>query len=113
MGAACAALLAAGPAVAADYEVKPIDTKKLVVEPSAAAAKLAAGTINVVGQTAAQAAENDGFIKTFNNLFKTRKSTNLPTQAGYSPIPDPRAFKSVYYNSPFQPQLPIMAPARR
>src|SRR5205823_1394629 len=86
--AAAVALLAAVPVQAGDIEFRPIDTKKLVVVPSKAAANLAAGTINLAGQTAAGSIENNGYIKTINNLFSVKK-TEPRLQAGPSPLPSP------------------------
>jgi hypothetical protein len=110
--AAAVALVAVGPATAGDKEFKPIDTKKLVVQPTQAAAKLAAGTIDLVGQTAASGIEKDGFVKTFNNLFGFKKSTAMPTQPGRSGLPAPSMFQSTQYKNALQPVAPTSMPRR-
>ena len=111
--AAAALAVAAGQATAADVEFKPIDTKKLVVQPSKTAAALSAATIDMVGKTAAGQIEKNGYVKTINNLFGFRKSVPTPTQAGPSPLPTPTMFKSTQYGSAIQPVMPTSMPARR
>jgi hypothetical protein len=110
-GVAVAAVLAA-PATAGEVkEFKPVDTKKLVVQPSRVAADLAAGTINMVGQTAANGIEKDGFVKTINNLFGFRKQIPTPTQLGPSRLPAPSQYPQ--YQNALKPVMPINMPARR
>jgi hypothetical protein len=111
--AAALAVIAVGPATAGEVQFKPIDTKALVVQPSKAAAALAASTINMVGQTAAGQIEKDGFVKTINNVFGFKKSVPTPTQAGPSPLPAPQMFKSTTYGSVIKPMMPIAVPVRR
>src|SRR5579859_2929508 len=84
-------ILAVGPARAGDIVYKPIDTQKLVVQPSKVAANLAAQTINLVSQTAAKSIEQNGYIKTINNLF-SKKIFTPNTQAGPSALPTPNMF---------------------
>jgi len=106
-GAAALALMATAPARAGDIDFRPIDTKKLVVQPSKAAANLAAGTINLVGQGTANTIESNGYIKTINNLFSFKKKA--PTiQAGPSALPAPNLYKSTQYKSYNTPVAPIM-----
>jgi hypothetical protein len=106
-GGAALALLAAVPAQAGDPVFRPIDTKKLIVQPSKTAANLAAGTINLVGQQAAGSVENNGYVKTINNLFSIKKW--IPTtQAGPSALPSPNMYKSTQYknyNTPVMPKV--------
>ncbi len=104
-GAAAVALLAGVPANAGDIDFKPVDTKKLVVQPSKTAANLAAGTINLVGQTAASAADNNGYIKTINNVFGIKRSSPK-TQAGPSALPAPNLYKSTQYKNYNTPVMP-------
>lgn len=111
--AAALAVVAGGPAAAGEAQFKPIDTKSLVVQPSKAAAALAASTINMVGQTAAGQIEKDGFVKTINNVFGSRRTIMTPTQAGPSPLPAPQMFRSTGYGSAIKPVMPISMPARR
>lgn len=105
-GAAAVALLAAVPAQAGDIEFRPVDTKKLVVMPSKAAANLAAGTINLVGQTAAGSIESNGYIKTINNLFSVKRRS-ATTQAGPSALPSPNLYQSTQYKNYNTPVMPI------
>ena len=106
---AAVALIAAVPAQARDPDFKPIDTKKLIVQPSKTAANLAAGTINLVGQQAAGAVDNNGYVKTANNVFSIKRW--LPTtQAGRSALPAPNMYKSTMYpnyNTPVMPTYQI------
>ncbi len=104
--AAMVALIAA-PAEARDYEFRPIDTKKLVVQPSKFAANLAAGTINLAGQTAANSLEGNGYIKTINNLFGFRRSSPK-YQAGPSALPAPNLYPSTQYRNYNTPVMPIV-----
>jgi len=105
-GAAAVALLAAVPAQAGDIDFRPIDTRKLVVAPSKAAANLAAGTINLVGQQTAGAVEGNGYIKTLNNLFSVKKKSPT-TQAGPSPLPSPNLYQSTQYKNYNTPVMPV------
>jgi hypothetical protein len=106
-GAAALALLAGVPAQAGDIEFRPIDTKKLIVQPSKTAAKLAAGTINLVGQTAAGSVEGNGYVKTINNLFGIKKKSPT-TQSGPSALPSPNLYKSTQYQNYNTPAMPVM-----
>jgi hypothetical protein len=107
------AVVAGGPAAAADVEFKPIDTKKLVDQPSKTAPALSAATIDMVGKTAAGSIEKNGYVKTINNLFGFKKSIPTPTQAGPSPLPTPTMFKSTQYSNAIRPVMPTSMPARR
>ena len=100
------------PAMAGDIEFKPIDTNKLVVQPSKYAANLAAGTINLVGQTAANSLNNNGYIKTINNLFSFKK-TEPKFQAGPSALPSPNLYKSTMYKNYNTPVMPTYQIIRR
>jgi hypothetical protein len=111
-GVAAVALLGGVPAVAADIEFKPIDTKKLVVQPSKVAANLAAGTINLVGQTAAGSIEKNGWVKTVNNLFSI-KHLDPRVQSGPSALPTPNQFMSTKYRSYNTPVMPTTQAGRR
>lgn len=103
--AAAVALLATVPAQAGDVEFKPIDTKRLIVQPSKTAANLAAGTINLVGQQAAGATESNGYVKTINNIFSIKRI--IPTtQAGPSALPSPNMYKSTQYRNYNTPVMP-------
>ncbi|MBY0458883.1 MAG: hypothetical protein K2V38_16215 [Gemmataceae bacterium] len=110
-GVVAVALVVGAPATAGDIEFRPVDTNKLVVKPSKAAANLAAGTINLAGQTAANSLENNGYIKTLNNLFGVKK-TEPRFQAGPSMLPSPNVFKSTQYTNYNTPAMPIQVPRR-
>ena len=103
--AAAVALLAAVPAQAGDPEFRPIDTKKLIVQPTKTAANLAAGTINLVGQQTAGSVESNGYVKTINNLFSIKRW--MPTtQAGPSALPAPYLYQSTQYKNYNMPVMP-------
>ncbi len=96
-----------GAVQAVDYEFIPIDTNKLVVQPSKTVANLAAGTINLIGQSTAESLANNGYIKTINNLFSFKRS-EPKFQAGPSALPSPNLFKSTHYpnyNTPVMPRM--------
>ena len=76
------------------------------------AAGLAAGTIDMVGKTAASGIEKDGFVKTINNVFGFRKEVRSPTQPGRSGIPTPNTFTSTQYKDVIKPVMPSSMPAR-
>src|SRR4051812_4910089 len=109
---AALALLAGVPALAGDIEFKPVDTKKLVVVPSKVAANLAAGTINLVGQTTASSLEGNGWVKTINNLFSVKK-TDPKFQAGPSALPSPNLYKSTMYKNYNTPVMPTYQQVNR
>ena len=111
--AAALAIVAARPATAGEIQYKPIDTKKLVVQPSKAVAGLTAATIDMAGKTAAGGIEQNGYVKTINNLFGFRKSVPSPTQFGPSALPVPTLFPSTQYKSFNTPKLPTSMPSRR
>jgi hypothetical protein len=111
-GAAAVALLVAVPAQAGDIDFRPIDTKKFVVQPSKTAANLAAGTINLVGQSAASSIESNGYVKTINNLFRIKR-TEPKFQSGPSTLPAPNLYKSTMYKSYNTPMMPIYQPVNR
>ena len=106
--AAIVAALAGTPTQAANIDYRPIDTRKLVVQPSKAAANLAAGTINLVGQTTASAVESNGYIKTLNNLFGVkRRDPATQTQVGPSSLPSPNLYRSTQYRNYNTPVMPV------
>ncbi len=105
-------VLTVGPARAGDIEFRPIDTSKYVVKPSRTAANIASQSINLIGQTAAGSIENNGYVKTINNLF-SKKIIVPTTQAGPSGLPAPNMFPSTRYKSYNNPVMPTMQPVRR
>lgn len=97
------ALVVGAPARAGDVEFRPVDTKKLVVQPSKTAANLAAGTINLVGQTTAGAIEGNGYIKTLNNLFSVKRTEPKYQTNG---LPSPNLYPSTRYKNYNTPMMP-------
>jgi len=100
------------PLQAQDIVYKPIDVNKLLVRPTQASASLAERTIQLLGTTAAQAIDNNGYVKTINNLFG-KKIVVPHTQAGPSPLPAPTLFPSTRYPNYNQPPLPTYQRIRR
>jgi hypothetical protein len=111
-GLAAVVFVAVGPARAGDIEFKPIDTKKLVVAPSNTTATLAGRTISAIGNMTANSIENNGYVKTINNLF-SKKIIVPHTQLGPSPLPAPTLFRSTYYKNYNTPVMPRMQQFQR
>jgi len=107
-----AGLVAASQAVSAQtpFVYKPIDANKLIVKPTDAASGLAAGasqsTFRTITRTVAGAVENNGFVRTINNLLG-RRAQPQTMQAGYSPLPQTSTYQSTGYQNSFQPQMPV------
>jgi hypothetical protein len=109
-----AALLALGvsqrAAAQAPFVYKPIDTNKMLVQPADAASAITAGattsTFRTITRSVAGAIENNGFVKTVNNLLG-RRAKPTPVQAGFSPLPLATSHQSAYYPNSFTPQMPI------
>jgi hypothetical protein len=109
---AAVALFAVGSAGAQDFVFKPIDTNKLVVQPSRVAADVAARTIDLVGQTAGNSLDNNNWVKATNFLFGRRVSVPT-TQMGRSALPAPHMFPSTQYKNFNTPVMPTSQPRRR
>lgn len=103
--AVAAALLAGVSATAADLEFKPVNTNKLVVQPTKTAADIASATIKLVGQTTASGIDGNGYVKTINNLFGWKK-TDPKYQTGPSPLPSPNLYPSTQYKNYNTPVMP-------
>jgi len=100
--AAVAAVLALnGLARAQSPGFKPIDTNQLVVAPSDATSS----GIRVLGRSIANTIENNGVVRTINNLFG-KKPTTAPPQPGFSSYPSPTAYPSTQYQSMIKPVMP-------
>ena len=106
-GLAALAFVVVGPAQAGDIVYKPIDTSKFVVQPSNATATLAGRTISAVGKVAASSIENNGYVKTINNLF-SKKIVVPHTQSGPSALPAPTLYSSTYYKNYNKPVMPTL-----
>src|SRR5436190_24210567 len=87
--AAAFAFVAAGPATAGEMEFKPIDTNKLVVKPTKAAADLSAATIKLVGNSMAGSIEENGEVKAINNLLGVKWTSPRRVLPGRSPLAAP------------------------
>lgn len=99
-----------GASAQAPFVSKPIDTDKLVVRPANAVANATgvttAGTIRTIGSTVANIIENNGFVRTFNNLLG-RRAAPQATQPGFSALPPASSFQSLKYPNSFTPRMPI------
>ncbi len=108
--AAVALAVVGRPATAGEVQFKPIDTQKLVVQPSKTVAALTAQTIGMVGNVAAGSIDQNGYVKTINNLFGFKRFFAPPTQPGRSSLPTPSMFQSTQYKSYNTPIMPISKP---
>jgi hypothetical protein len=104
--------LTAGGAAAQRPESKVIDTTNLVIKPVDATTTVVGRTFQYVSRAVATTIDNNALIRTVNNLFGT-KAQGAPTQAGLSPLPDPKSYPSSYYNSPIKPLMPQYQTIRR
>jgi hypothetical protein len=86
-------------------EFRPIDTNKLVVQPTDAATNIFSGTSRMVTRSIASMIETNGVVRTVNNIF-SRESTPPPTQPGMSPLPHVGLYPSTRYKSPLVPAMP-------
>lgn len=111
-GLVAVALTVGAPATAGDVDFRPVDTNKLVVQPSKKAANLAAGTINLLGQETANAIEGNGYVKTIQNLFSVKR-IEAKFQSGPSAIPSPNMYKSTQYKNYNTPVMPSSQPVIR
>jgi hypothetical protein len=112
LASATVVLFSAGAAKAQNFTFTPIDTNKLVVQPSRTAADLAERSINLLGSTAGSSLANNGFIKTFNNLFS--RTISFPMfQPGRSRLPAPHLFPSTQYPNFNTPVMPTVQQRRR
>ena len=103
-------LALAGAAPAQTREFKPIDAGKLVVGPADTAASLAGSTtfggIRKLGRVVADTIEDNGFVKTINNLLGRRAKPGT-VQSGFSPLPNPSDYQSTKNRSTIAPMQPI------
>jgi len=85
----------------------PIDTSAYLIKPVDTTTSILGGAARYVSRVAANMIDNNGYVKTVNNLFgKTPDSPSPATQTGFSPLPHPGLYPSNYYKSPLQPVLP-------
>jgi hypothetical protein len=109
-----AVLLYAGAAQAQGrFTYKPIDTERLLVQPgdtaSGAAASTTTSVFRTVTRTLADTIENNGFVRTVNNLLGRREQPGT-VQAGLSPLPLPSSYMSTRYKNTGVAQMPIAVP---
>lgn len=100
------ALSFVGTASAQTPTYKPIDTTRFVINPANTTAEASAFSIRYFGKTIANTIENNGVIRTLNNLLGKR-SAPAPTQPGFSPYPAPASYPSTQYQSVIKPVLPM------
>jgi len=85
----------------------PIDTSAYVVKPVDTTTSILGGAARYLSRVTASAIDNNGFVKTINNLTgKTPTTPTPPTQAGFSPLPHPSMYPSNYYKSPLFHAMP-------
>jgi hypothetical protein len=106
LAVAVALLLTQQSASAQGLEYKPIDTSKLVVQPTDTTTGILSGTTRYVSRVVASTIEENGFVKTINNLLGRRPAPKQTTQYGYSPLPLPSSYPSSSYRNSFTPTMP-------
>jgi hypothetical protein len=106
LGAAGALLASAGTASAQGLEFKPIDTTKAIVQPADATTNILASTARYVSRTVADTIDNNGIVRTLNNLLGRSPAQAATTQPGYSPLPAPGTYPSTQYKSALTPAMP-------
>ncbi len=110
LAAAFVVISAANASAQTPFVYKPIDTDKFVVRPTNTVANATGntigGTIRAIGGTIANTIENNGFVRTFNNLLG-RRATPASAQAGFSALPPASAFQSINYPNTFTPRMPV------
>ncbi|HEY2786657.1 MAG TPA: hypothetical protein VGJ05_16955 [Fimbriiglobus sp.] len=98
----------AGPATAQSPAFKPIDTTKFVVNPANTTADASSFSIRYIGKVIANTIENNGVVRTLNNLLG-KPAAPAPTQPGFSSYPNPTSYPSTQYQSVIKPVLPQMS----
>jgi hypothetical protein len=85
-------------------DFRPIDTEKLVVQPTDAASNIFSGTFKIIGRTVADTIEDNGFVRTINNLLgrRDRRATSQPNG-----LPLPTMYPSTRYRNSFTPAMPV------
>jgi len=94
----------------APFVSKPIDTDKYLIRPSAAIGNATGqatnGIIRTAAITVANTIEDNGFVRTFNNVLG-RRAQPTPNQAGYSALPMASSYQSMKYRNSFVPFSPV------
>ena len=96
----------AGAASAQGLEYKPIDTNALVVQPTDAATNIFSRTARFVSRAVADTIEDNGFVRTLNNLLGFKPQPKQTAQPGLSPLPLPGLYPSTGYRNSFVPAMP-------
>src|SRR5262245_60741000 len=105
LAAAGALLASAGTASAQGLEFKPIDTNKAIVQPTDATTGILASTTRYVSRVVADAIDNNGIVRTLNNLLGRAPAAGATTQPGMSPLPLPGTYPSTGYKNSFAPVM--------
>lgn len=91
-------------ASAQGLDYRPIDTNKLVVQPADSATNIFTGTFRYMSRAVAGTIEDNGFVRTINNLLG-RRDERVTTQPNGLPLPT--MYQSTKYKNSFQPAMPI------
>ena len=95
-------------ATCADAQVKnvPVDTNQFLVQPTDTATNIFSGTARYLSRVVANTIDNNGFVKTLNNLLGRTPDPKQRTQFG-SNLPLPTDYPSTRYKNSFaSPVLP-------
>lgn len=107
LAAAGALLASAGTASAQGLEFKPIDTTKAIVQPADATTGILTSTVRYVSRAVADTIDNNGIVRTLNNLLGRQPAPQATTQPGMSPLPLPGTYPSTMYKNSFaSPAMP-------
>lgn len=108
MAAVAVTALAAGSASAQQaVRTQPVSPSAIVQPTTNTVAGTVGNVIRGMGSVVSGTLENNGFVKTLNNLLG--RTVVTPTQPGFSPLPDPRSFASTRYPNSFRPATPVMS----
>jgi len=93
-------------ASAQGLDFRPIDTNLLVVQPADSASNIFTGTFRIVSRAVAGTIEDNGFVRTINNLLGRRdeRATRQPNG-----LPLPTMYQSTRYKNSFQPAMPTFS----
>jgi hypothetical protein len=108
------ATVTAGSASAQGITNKVIDTNQLVVKPTDTATSIVGGTVRYVSRVVAGTIDNNGIVRTLNNLFGRNESSSPQPNLGIiTPLPPISAYQPGFFNSPIKPQMPSSMTIRR
>jgi len=93
-------------ASAQGLDFRPIDTNKLVVQPADTATNIFTGTFRYLSRAVAGTIEDNGFVRTVNNLLGRRdeRATRQPNG-----LPLPGTYPSTRYPNSFKPAMPTFS----